>query len=114
MATKKSSSIQSSVEQADSSRRERTLSMCIGLLATPAMGACLFGFIWAPINVVWPNKEVPPLDLEKMRQIVGFYVTMNIALVGLIPVVISNLRDRVERSHVVKKKKRNANFRRDY
>lgn len=110
MATKKSSSIQSSVEQADSSRRERTLSKLIGLLATPAMGACLFVFIWALINEVWPNKEVPPLDLEKMRQIVGFYVTMNIALVGLIPVVISNLRDRVERSHVVKKRKETRIF----
>ncbi len=110
MATKKSSSIQSSVEQADSSRRERTLSKRIGLLATPAMGACLFVLIWAVIDGVRQNKEVPPLDMEKMQRIDGFFVTMNVALVGLIPVAISNLRGRIERSNVVENRKKGTDL----
>lgn len=106
MGKKKSSSTQKSVEQGEASRKNRKSSWLLGIVATPALGACLYCFVWTLINVVRRNKEVPPLDMEKMQRIVGFFVTMNVALIGLIPVAISNLRGRIERSNVVENRKK--------
>lgn len=106
MGKKKSSSTQKSVEQGEVSKKGRTFSSLLGFVATPVLGACLFVLIWAVIDGVRQNKEVPPLDMEKMQRIDGFFVTMNVALVGLIPVAISNLRGRIERSNVVENRKK--------
>lgn len=106
MGKKKSSSTQKSVEQGEASRKNRKSSWLLGIVATLAIGTCLFGSIWGVTDIVRRDKEVPPLDMEKMQRIVGFFVTLNVALVGLIPVAINNLRGRIERSNVVENRKK--------
>lgn len=106
MGKKKSSSTQKSVEQGEASRKNRKSSWLLGIVATLAIGIYLFELIWGVTDIVRQNKEVPPLDMEKMQRIDGFFVTMNVALVGLIPVAISNLRGRIERSNVVENRKK--------